>query len=73
MHDQCFDLMYFVQAGGGVKCPVCSVGVEVKEFRVDKRFLRLMERYKGAEGCFVDSEGRDWSEGKKMREGIRID
>jgi hypothetical protein len=75
MHDQCFDLVYFLESrpSGNVKCPICSVGVEVKELGIDEGFVRLIKKYKLEEGCFVDSEGRDWVGKRKRREVIQID
>jgi hypothetical protein len=75
-HDQCFDLLYFLEGkdgGGSFKCPVCSVSVEVGDLRIDERFAGLIEKYSVDDRCFVDNDGRDWVVERKRRSVIRID
>ncbi|KAI9324117.1 hypothetical protein DFJ73DRAFT_259772 [Zopfochytrium polystomum] len=42
-----------------VRCTVCNVEIATDELIIDAQFLRLLQKYRGQDGCMVSPDGSD--------------
>jgi hypothetical protein len=48
-----------------IACPCCNRKFPASELIIDARFLKLLEKYPGEDGCVIESDGSDKRIGDK--------